>query len=506
MILQRVLEGLNTRRVTGVLTSDIKGIAYDSRLVGKDFVFVALRGFSVDGHGYIHEAINRGATAIVGEVAVDSTAAQECTAGQQCAYIEVADSREALALIAAAFYGYPSRNLSLVGITGTNGKTTTSYITNNIIEASGKKAGLIGTIRYMTGDRTGAAVNTTPESLDLQRYLSEMVSNKMDYAVIEVSSHALSLKRVAGCSLRVAAFTNFTQDHLDFHNDMGEYFNAKRDIFRYLDHGGSAVVNVDDPVIEPLVRELECNVVTCGMNRDAIIRAMNISERRTESNEHRHPVPAGLSFTARTPSGEIPVNSCLIGRFNVYNILMSIGIAYALGIRSDAIEQGLRNVGPVDGRFERIEEGQDFLAIVDYAHTDDALRNVIQTARSLTERNLITVFGCGGDRDRAKRPLMGEAASELSDFVIITSDNPRSEEPADIVSDIVCGLKKTNYSVQHDRAEAIAEAVSMAREGDTVIIAGKGHENYQERKGKRFHFSDKEVLRKEIKKRLAVRD
>jgi UDP-N-acetylmuramoyl-L-alanyl-D-glutamate--2,6-diaminopimelate ligase len=502
MILQRLLKGLNARRITGVLTADIKGIAYDSRLVCKYFIFVALRGFSVDGHRYINEAINRGATAIVGEDAVDKTVAQEFTAGQKSAYIEVADSREALALIAAAFYGYPSRSLSLVGITGTNGKTTTSYITKNIIEAGGKKAGLIGTIRYMTGDRTGVAVNTTPESLDLQRYLGEMVSNKMDYAVVEVSSHALSLKRVTGCSLRVAAFTNFTQDHLDFHGDMGEYFSAKKDIFRYLDQGGSAVLNVDDPMIQPLARALDCNVVTCGMNRDSMIRAMNITEQRTQNKGLRHPVPAGLSFTVMTPSGEIPVNSRLIGRFNVYNILMSIGIAYSLGIHTDAIEQGLRSVAPVEGRFERIEEGQDFLAIVDYAHTEDALINVIETARSLTERNVITVFGCGGDRDRAKRPLMGEAASELSDFVFITSDNPRSEDPADIVSDIIRGLKKTNYSVQHDRAEAIAEAVSMAREGDTVIIAGKGHENYQEGKGKRLHFSDKEVLIKEIKEKI----
>jgi UDP-N-acetylmuramoyl-L-alanyl-D-glutamate--2,6-diaminopimelate ligase len=242
------------------------------------------------------------------------------------------------------------------------------------------------------------------------------------------------------------------------------------------------------------------------MNRDATIRAMNISEQKTRNTEYKRTVPAGLSFTARTPSGEIPVNSPLIGRFNVYNIVMSIGIAYALGIHSDAIEQGLRVIEPVEGRFERIEEGQDFLAIVDYAHTEDALRNVIETARSVTERKVITVFGCGGDRDRAKRPLMGEAASALSDFVVITSDNPRSEDPADIVRDIVRGLKKRNYSIQHDRAEAIAEAVSMAREGDTVIIAGKGHETYQEAKGKRFHFSDKEVLKREIKKRLALSD
>jgi UDP-N-acetylmuramoyl-L-alanyl-D-glutamate--2,6-diaminopimelate ligase len=506
MILQGLLEGVNVRRITGGVTSEIRGIAYDSRLVGKDFVFVALRGFSVDGHRYIHEAINRGATAIIGEAAVDRTVAQEFAAGQKNAYVEVADSREALALIAAAYYGHPSRSLSLIGITGTNGKTTTSHIIKRIIEAGGGKAGLTGTIRYMTGDRSDSAVNTTPESLDLQRYLSEMVSNALEFAVIEVSSHALSLKRVTGCSFRVAAFTNFTQDHLDFYGDMDRYFKAKKNIFRYLDQGGIAVLNIDDPMVRPLARTLDCNVITCGMHRDAAIRAVNITELTVQSTEHRHPVPAGLSFTVMTPSGEVAVRSSLIGRFNVYNILMSVGIASALGIRTEFIEQGLRSVEPVEGRFERIEEGQDFLAIVDYAHTEDALRNVIETARALTERNVITVFGCGGDRDRTKRPLMGEAASELSDFVIITSDNPRSEDPAVIVRDILRGLRKTNYRVQHDRAEAIAEAVSMAREGDTVIIAGKGHETYQEIMGTRFHFSDREVLREEIRKRLAVND
>lgn len=506
MNLQQLVDGLHVRKITGVTTTEIKGIAYDSRLVKRDFVFVAIRGFSVDGHNYINDALNRGATAIVGETAVDRTAARHCTTGQKCVYVEVADSREALALIAAAYYGYPSRSLSLIGITGTNGKTTTSYITKSIIEAGGKKAGLIGTIRYMTGDSTGTAVNTTPESLDLQRYLYEMVSNKMDHAVVEVSSHSLSLKRVTGCSLSVAAFTNFTQDHLDFHGDMDGYFDAKREIFRYLEKGGSAVLNADDPAIQPLARTLDCNVITCGISRDAAIRAIHMTQQSTQDKGTGHPEARGLSFTAVTPSGEIAVNSGLIGRFNVYNILMSIGIACSLGISTDAIEQGIRSAEPVEGRFERIEAGQNFLAIVDYAHTEDALRNVIETARSLTQRKLITVFGCGGDRDRAKRPLMGKAASELSDFVILTSDNPRSEEPDDIVRDIIRGLTKTNYSVQNDRASAIAEAVSMAGEGDTVIVAGKGHETYQELKGKRSYFSDREVLREEILKRSALGD
>jgi len=506
MVLQRLLEDLKPRRITGDLTSEIRGIAYDSRLVDRDFAFVAIRGYSVDGHKYIDGALNRGATAIIGEAAVDSTAARESAAGGKATYIEVADSREALALIAAAFYGHPSRSLSLVGITGTNGKTTTSYITKHIIETGGKKAGLIGTIRYMTGERTGAAVNTTPESLDLQRYLHEMVASKMEYAVIEISSHALSLKRVTGCSLRVAAFTNFTQDHLDFYGDMDRYFAAKRDMFRYLERGGTAVLNVDDPMIGPIAGTLQGDVLTCGINSSAMIRAMDITERTAQGRGGSHAVPAGLSFTVKTPSGDISVDSRLIGRFNVYNLLMSIGITLALGIGRDVIEEGIRTAGPVEGRFESIEEGQEFLAIVDYAHTEDALRNVVETARSVTGRKLITVFGCGGDRDRAKRPLMGQAASELSDFVIITTDNPRSEDPADIARDIVGGIKNTNYSIQHDRELAIAEAVSLARRGDTVIVAGKGHEDYQEAQGIRVPFSDKEVLRKEIQKRLASSD
>jgi UDP-N-acetylmuramoyl-L-alanyl-D-glutamate--2,6-diaminopimelate ligase len=506
MILHDLLERVRTRRITGPLNSEIKGIAYDSRLVGDSFMFVAVRGFSSDGHTFINEAINNGAAAIVGEDAVDKTVAKEFTARQETAYIEVSDSREALALISAAFYGHPSKRLSLIGITGTNGKTTTSYITKSIIETGGGAAGLIGTICYMTGDKTSAAMNTTPESMDLQRYLSDMVMNKMKYAVLEVSSHALSLKRVEGCSFKVAAFTNFSRDHLDFHGTMDEYLTAKRRIFHYLDAGGSAVVNTDDPVIEPLVRNTDCNVITCGIEKDAMIRAENISEHRAESRGKGQTVPAGLSFTVKTPAGEFAVNSPLIGRFNVYNILMSIGIAYALGISKDVIQEGIHNAGPVEGRFENIDEGQDFLCIVDYAHTDDALRKLIEAARPSTSGKVITVFGCGGDRDRTKRPIMGKVATELSDFVVLTADNPRKEAPEEIVRDIVRGLTRTNYVIQHDRAKAIEEAVAMAGKGDTVLVAGKGHEDYQEIKGSRMHFSDKEVLRKEIKKRLAVSD
>ena len=504
MILRNLLESLSVRRVTGGTDSDIKGIAYDSRLVKDNFIFVAVRGFSVDGHRFIDEAIHRGAAAIIGEDAVDRIIAKGLTTQDKTAYIEVSDSREALALISAAFYGHPSRSLSLIGITGTNGKTTTSYIAKSIIEAGGRKAGLIGTICYMTGDKASTAVNTTPESLDLQRYLREMISHKRDVALLEVSSHALSLRRVAGCHFTVAAFTNFSQDHLDYHVTMDEYLRAKSGIFQYLDPGGSAVINMDDPAIRSFAEKLKCNVVTCGIEDGSMIRAMHISERMPQGAAGRQTVPDGLSFTVRTPDAEFPVTSHLIGRFNVYNILMSVGIAYALGIGHEEMQKGIQDAQPVEGRFEKIDEGQHFLCIVDYAHTDDALRKIIEAARPMTGGKVITVFGCGGDRDRTKRPLMGRAATDLSDYVIITADNPRMEDPAEIVRDIVRGIGGTNYAIQHDRGKAIEKAVEMARDGDTVIIAGKGHEDYQDIKGVRYHFSDKEVVRQAIQRRSAA--
>jgi UDP-N-acetylmuramoyl-L-alanyl-D-glutamate--2,6-diaminopimelate ligase len=496
MTILKLLEGLKIKWKGGPLDAEIKGIAYDSRLVEKDFLFVAVKGFSVDGHDYIKNAISRGAAAIVVEHAVEIT-----NAGQLAgtAFIEVPDSREALAFISAAFYEHPCKSLSLTGITGTNGKTSTSFITKNIIDAGGKNSGLLGTICYMTGDRTTTAINTTPESLDLQIYLSEMVDNKMEYAVLEVSSHALALKRVEGCSFKVVAFTNFSQDHLDFHGTMDEYFKAKSRIFTYLDAGGTAVLNYDDPMIRPLARNLNCNVITCGTEEGAMIRAENIREYKTQDIKFKHNLPYNITFTVQTPKGKFTVNSGLIGMFNVYNILVSIGIAYALGISEDVIQKGIREARPVEGRFENIDEGQNFLCIVDYAHTEDALKKVIQEARAITKERVITVFGCGGDRDRTKRPLMGAAASEQSDFVVVTSDNPRSEDPMLIIKDIVQGMKKNNYTPVSEREEAIKEAVLMAREGDTLLVAGKGHEDYQEIKGIRNHFSDKEVLRKAIR-------
>lgn len=491
-----LLEGLNIKGTTGTLNTVIKGIAYDSRLVEKDFLFVAVKGFRVDGHDYIKDVLSRGAAAIVMENALVVADVKQHADLNRISFIEVSDSRKALALISSAFYGHPSKSLSLVGITGTNGKTTTSFITKSIIEAGGSKAGLIGTISCMTGERTEVSVNTTPESLDLQRYLKEMVTNKMEYAVLEVSSHALSLDRVKGCSYKAAAFTNFTQDHLDFHNTMEEYFRAKTRIFDSLAKDGKAVLNMDDPMIRPLAHEINKDVVTFGIKSNAMIRAENISDNSTA-------LPGGLSFDVRTPEGGFRIDSKFIGRFNVYNILASIGIAYALGIDEDTIKKGVRAAEPVEGRFENLDEGQDFLCIVDYAHTEDALRKLIDEARFMTKGRVITVVGCGGDRDRSKRPLMGFAASELSDLVFITSDNPRTENPMEIIEEMVKGIKKENYTIRADRETAIKESVLIAEKGDILIVAGKGHEDYQEINGERHHFSDKEVLIKAIRERLA---
>jgi UDP-N-acetylmuramoyl-L-alanyl-D-glutamate--2,6-diaminopimelate ligase len=487
MIIDELLEGLSIDDKRGSLTAQIRGIAYDSRAVDAGFLFVAINGHTADGNDYIKDAVNRGAAAVLTEKAIDD---RHITSSgglfNDITFIKVPDSRKALASISARYYGWPSRRLSLIGITGTNGKTTTSYITRSILEADGRRTGLIGTIQYITG-KTREAQRTTPESSDLQGYLSEMADNGMEDAVIEVSSHALLLHRVEGCAFRVAAFTNFSQDHLDFHGSMSDYLEAKERIFSYLRKDGVAVLNWDDPAVRELGERDSHNVITCGLLEGAMIRAEKIDD--TE----------GLSFDIQTPVSRFRVESQFAGRFNVYNILISAGIAYALGIGEEAIQQGIRETRPVKGRFEKVDEGQDFLCIVDYAHTEDALRTLINEARMITGGRVITLFGCGGDRDRTKRALMGTVASELSDIVIVTSDNPRNEDPLQIIEDILKGISKENYITEPDRAAAVRDAVSMAKEGDTFLIAGKGHEEYQEIGGVKHPFSDNEIVRKAIK-------
>lgn len=511
MTIAELLKGLVIKRVRGPLGKEINGIAYDSRLIKDGYIFVAIKGFTVDGHTYVKDAIDRGAVGVVLEEKTDLSRTQKSHGRHSgiphvvyhesvvrglhnsTTFIEVDDSREALAFLSTAFYKEPAKKISLIGITGTNGKTTTSYITKSILDAWGKKVGLLGTINYIVGNRILTAPQTTPESLDLQGYLSEMVDSEVDYAVIEVSSHALALKKVEGCLFKLAMFTNFSQDHMDFHGTMEEYFAVKARLFNYLQKDGYAVLNWDDPKVRGLAEKLNCNLITCGFEKGAMLRAENIKE---------HGLRDGLSFEIQAPDGRFTVNSALVGRSNIYNILMSVATAYAFGIDREVIVEGIKKVQPIEGRFEKIDEGQDFTCIVDYAHTEDALRKLIEETRPLTKEKLITVFGCGGDRDRTKRPKMGAAATELSDFVFLTSDNPRTEEPMQIIEEIIKGIRKDHYAVQPDRTAAIKEAVSMARAGDTLLIVGKGHENYQEIKGVRRHFSDKEVLKEEIRKRI----
>jgi UDP-N-acetylmuramoyl-L-alanyl-D-glutamate--2,6-diaminopimelate ligase len=476
MTIAELLRCLEIKRFSGSPEKKVKGITYDSRHV-KD--------------GYL-EAVNRGCVGVVAEKTIDVQG--------QAACIEVENSREALAVLSAAFYGHPSSKLSLIGITGTNGKTSTSFLVRNVLGAWGKKAGLLGTISYIIGSKVITPSNTTPESSDLQKYLSDMVESGTEYAVVEVSSHALALRRVNGCSFKVAAFTNFSQDHLDFHVTMDEYFQVKSSIFDLVEKGGYAVLNWDDPKIRDLADKLSCNVITCGLNEGAYMRAVNIRENG---------YPDGISFDIQTPENTFTVSSRLAGRNNIYNILMSAGISYVLGVDKETLIKGIGESGPVAGRFERIDEGQEFLCIVDYAHTEDALRKLIEEARNITKGRVITVFGCGGNRDRAKRPEMGSAATELSDFVIITSDNPRTEDPMDIIKNITGGAVKNNYRVQPDRRTAIEEAVSMAGKRDTVLIAGKGHENSQEINGIKYPFSDKDVVREIIRnkdQKLKIKD
>jgi UDP-N-acetylmuramoyl-L-alanyl-D-glutamate--2,6-diaminopimelate ligase len=485
MTIEDILRGLKVKSVKGPLNKDVKGIAYDSRLIKNGYIFVAFKGFKTDGHSYIDDAIQRGCVGVVAE--------KTCDVKNDTPLIEVDDSRKALAFLSEEFYRRPSKELFLIGITGTNGKTTTSFITKSIFDAWNMRTGLLGTIHYEIGEERISASHTTPESLDLQRYLRKMVDRGVQYAVLEVSSHALTLHRVEGCLFQVAAFTNFSQDHLDFHGTMEEYFSVKNSLFDCLGDEGYAVLNSDDPWIRDLATTLRCNVITCGLEKGAMLRAVNIKEDKSGLKRR-------LSFDIEGPEGRYTVDSRLIGRNNVYNIILSAGIAYAAGVPREAVIKGIREAKAIEGRFEIIDEGQEFTCIVDYAHTEDALKNLIQEARRITPGRIITVFGCGGDRDRTKRPRMGAVAGEMSDTVVITSDNPRTEDPMEIIREIAGGIEGENHIIQPDRATAIKEAVLMAGKDDTILIAGKGHEDYQEITGILYPFSDREVFKEIVRK------
>jgi UDP-N-acetylmuramoyl-L-alanyl-D-glutamate--2,6-diaminopimelate ligase len=457
---------------------EIVQVCHDSRRCGAGSLFVAIHGLMTDGNRYADAARKKGAVAVVSE--------DEARPGMP--WVRVPDSREALAVLSAALMGDPSRSLELVGVTGTNGKTTTTYLIDAGLRAAGHAVGLLGTIEYRIGERLTEAVRTTPESSDLQVLFREMVDAGCRYAVMEVSSHAISLKRVHGCAFRVAVFTNLTRDHLDFHGDMDAYFTAKRALFdTLLRPDGHAIVNAEDDRAEALRQASRAPVWTYAIDRAADVQAEDVRLGLT-----------GTTFTVRTPVGVFEVSTPLIGRFNVSNFLAAFGACLALGIPGEVALRGLTALRGIPGRLERVSAGQDFTVIVDYAHTDDALKKLLETVRELKPQRVLTVFGCGGDRDRTKRPLMGAVATRLSDVVIVTSDNPRSEPPEAIIDEILRGMGAGRGAERHvvvDRRDAIAKVIEMARPGDAVVIAGKGHETYQVLRDRTIPFDDRQVAR-----------
>ena len=464
------------------------GVAYDSRQVKRGSVFVALPGQKADGVAFAPQAVSVGAVAVVSE--------HVATAGIGVPWIVVPDARLALAHMAAEFFGHPSRQMTVIGITGTNGKTTTSYVMQAIFEAAGTRCGLMGTVTYRIGDREIAATRTTPEAPEVQGFMRQMLDAGCGACVMEVSSHALAMHRVDGIRFAAGVFTNLTRDHLDFHQDMESYFTAKRRLFEILPAEAPSVVNIDDPRGASLA-EIAGRPVTYAINRDADVTPGPLNFGLD-----------GLNFDVRMPQGAAHVKSKLVGKPNVYNILAASGTAGALGVPITAIEQGLQKLAGVPGRFELASAaGDDITVVVDYAHTDDALRNLLETARPLASRRLITVFGAGGDRDRTKRPLMGMVAARLSDVVVITSDNPRSEDPARIIDEVRRGaepeMRQGHAEVLTiaDRREAIVHAIDRASVGDVVLIAGKGHEKYQEIGGRVTPFDDVAVAREALEAR-----
>jgi UDP-N-acetylmuramoyl-L-alanyl-D-glutamate--2,6-diaminopimelate ligase len=486
MILEKVLQGVS---VPKELPEDLRrisitGLEYDSRRVEPGYLFFAFPGSKTDGREFAQPAMAAGAAAVVSELPPP--------VGFQGPWIEVERGRRALALTSRNFFDKPDERLGLTGVTGTNGKTTTSTLIDAVLRAAGKTTALVGTIEYRVAGEVRAAVNTTPESLDLYRIFHDLERAGGTHATMEVSSHALALDRVYGIQFHTAVFTNLTRDHLDFHGDMDSYFAAKQILFL---PGGApapswAVINHDDPRAKDIRVAPGTQVLRYGFNEGADLRG---SELEMDFG--------GLRFTVTHGDRKVRLQSALVGKINAYNILAACGTALSYGFDWDTIAKGIAECRHVPGRFESVSEGQPFLVVVDYAHTDDALRSVIAVARELHPKRVITLFGCGGDRDRSKRPLMGMAAGESSDFVVLTSDNPRSEDPIAIMNDALVGLRRfdTPHIVEPDREKAIRAALREAKPGDIVILAGKGHETYQVLKDRVIHFDDREVARRILK-------
>lgn len=491
MLLSELATCLPTAALSGGDDVEITGVQADSRLVRHGDLFVCVCGGNFDGHAYAAEAVARGAVALVAERGTDAHAPT----------LLVPDSRRALAELAAAFHRYPSRELGLIGVTGTNGKTTTVYLIDHILRSRDYDVGLLGTIQSRIAGATAASANTTMEAHLLQHALRRMADGGARYCVMEVSSHALQFGRVLGCLYRTAVFTNLTQDHLDFHGTMENYRAAKGLLFARLGNGGEpdparrqyAVLNIDDEAASYMAAQTAAHIVTYGIENNADVTARDV--RFT---------PGGTTFTLDTFAGSAEVNIRLFGKFNVYNALAATAAALIEGIALSDIAGALASVEPVDGRMQAVDAGQDYHVLVDYAHTPDGLENALRAISEFAEGRIITVFGCGGDRDKGKRPIMGRVAAQYSDYVIVTSDNPRSEDPDAIAADILqgitgSGIERERYELIIDRTEAIRAAIAIAARGDVVLIAGKGHETYQILKDRTIDYDDREAARAAIR-------
>lgn len=485
MRLKELMQGADFKLLNGSLEAEIRGLSYDSRKVEEGYLFVCIPGLVTDGHKFAGQAIANGVAAVVAE--------REIEVPEGVALLTVADCRNVLALLSSNFFRKPSADIRVVGVTGTNGKTTTTHLIQAILQESGKKAGILGTLYARMNELEKDLGRTTPESLEIEEFAQFVRENDGQYLVMEVSSHALDLGRVDCIDFDAAVFTNLTQDHLDYHKTMQEYKASKLKLFSCIagQEGKFAVVNADDPAAPDFIEASGPACYTYAIHNPADVRAVNL-----ESNLK------GSRFTVQSEEGEFDINMKLIGLFSVYNALAAISFALKEGIESAVIKAALEKVEGVAGRFEQVECGQNFTVVVDYAHTPDGLENILKTGREIVENRLITVFGCGGDRDRTKRPKMGKIAAQYSDFSIVTSDNPRSEEPEAIIDDILPGMNEiedAHFAKIVDRRDAIEHAIRLARQGDLVIIAGKGHETYQLVKDQVLHFDDREVAREILK-------
>ena len=479
-------------KLTGDAQAQVLDVTHDSRQIGEKWLFAAIRGFASDGHKFVDDVMRRGALGIISEL--------EKPADFEGEWLQVANARVALAQAADVVHHQPSRHLKLVGVTGTNGKTTTTYLINDLAQAAGDKAAMLTTVEYRIGDKSEPAIRTTPEASDTERFLAEAVRQNCRTAAMETSSQALDLHRCDALRFHVAVFTNLTRDHLDYHGTMENYFDSKKRLFdgRTGELPGASIINIDDDYGARLNQELKANgqkIVTFGLQSQiADLTAANIEVS----------ILRGTSFELKMRDETLKITSPLVGRPHVYNILAATATALELGYELEKIRGGIETCAGAPGRFERVPGDRDFAVVVDYAHTDDALLNVLKTARDLGANRVITVFGAGGDRDRSKRALMGDVAGRYSDFVILTSDNPRTENPLTIIEQIETGLKPTNtaYQTIPDRREAIFAAVNQARSGDVILICGKGHETYQIVGDEKFHFDDREIAQAALQEKI----